>query len=387
MKRKDHYNVLAVCMLRDFTGREQFAGMLEEMSNRKNWHLDLAGPGRLFSERELANEDGEPFDGYILTMPGTDAVMKRLAVAKTPTVLVNITDKRLAARSDAVSSVWTDNEDIGRRAAKHLLDQGGYKSAGYVHELKPQFYSSERMMAFRAEMRRKGIKTSVFPEGDDFDAFHDRLREWVRKLPKPAAVMAVSDMRAADVINACKAEGILVPSQVAVVGVDNDISQHEKCRMSISSVVLNMNMMGRQAVRELDFLFRHQKWHGRPHEILIPAKDVFAGESTARSVSATRLVNMAQEFIAANRASKITPADVARHLGCSRQLAELRFSQICGKTIRRAIEDARMEEAKRRLKGGATANEIVKSMHFTSANQFYRIYKRHFGHTIRQAGA
>ena len=385
MKRKDHYNVLAVCMLRDFTGRELFAGMLEEMSNRKNWHLDLAGPGRLFSERELANEDGEPFDGYILTMPGTDAVMKRLAVAKSPTVLVNITDKRLAARSEAVSSVWTDNEDIGRRAAKHLLDRGGYKSAGYVHELKPQFYSSERMTAFRAEMRRKGIKTSVFPEGDDFDDFQDRLREWVRKLPKPAAVMAVSDMRAADVVNACRAEGILVPSQVAVVGVDNDISQHGKCRMSISSVVLNMNMMGRQAVRELDFLFRHQKWHGRPHEILIPAKDVFAGESTARSVSATRLVNMAQEFIAANRAVKIAPADVARHLGCSRQLAELRFSQICGKTIRKAIEDARMEEAKRRLKGGATANEIVKSMRFTSANQFYRIYKRHFGHTIRQA--
>ena len=384
MKRKDHYNVLAVCMLRDFAGREIFMGMLEEMSNRKNWHLDMAGPGRLFSERELANEDGEPFDGYILTMPGTDAVMKRLAVAKAPTVLVNITDKRLAARSESVSSVWTDNANIGRRAAKHLLDRGGYKSAGYVHELKPQFYSTERMIAFRAEMRRKGIKTSVFPEGDDFDDFQDRLREWVRKLPKPAAVMAVSDMRAADVINACKAEGILVPSQVAVVGVDNDISQHGKCRMSISSVVLNMNMMGRQAVRELDFLFRHQKWHGRPHEILIPAKDVFAGESTARSVSATRLVNMAQEFIAANRAVKIAPADVARHLGCSRQLAELRFSQICGKTIRKAIEDAKMEEAKRRLKGGATANEIVKSMHFTSANQFYRIYKRHFGSTIRQ---
>lgn len=387
MKRKDHYNVLAVCMLRDFAGREIFMGMLEEMSNRKNWHLDLAGPGRLFSERELANEDGEPFDGYILTMPGTDAVMKRLAVAKTPTVLVNITDRRLAARSEAVSSVWTDNEDIGRRAAKHLLDRGRYKSAGYVHELKPQFYSSERMMAFRAEMRRNGIKTSVFPEGDDFDDFQDRLREWVRKLPKPAVVMAVSDMRAADVVNACKAEGILVPSQVAVVGVDNDISQHGKCRMSISSVVLNMNIMGRQAVRELDFLFRHPKWHGRPHEILIPAKDVFAGESTARSVSATRLVNMAQEFIAANRAVKIAPADVARHLGCSRQLAELRFSQICGKTIRQMIEDARMDEANKRLKAGDTVREVVKAMHFTSANQFYRIYKRHFGHTIRQADA
>ena len=29
--------------------------------------------------------------------------------------------------------------------------------------------------------------------------------------------------------------------------------------------------------------------------------------------------------------------------------------------------------------------KIVKAMHFTSANQFYRIYKRHFGKTIRQS--
>ena len=43
----------------------------------------------------------------------------------------------------------------------------------------------------------------------------------------------------------------------------------------------------------------------------MPAKGVFAGESTARSVSAARLVNMAQAFIAKNLASKISPADVA----------------------------------------------------------------------------
>ena len=91
-------------------------------------------------------------------------------------------------------------------------------------------------------------------------------------------------------INACKAEDISVPTQVAVVGVDNDAAQHAKCGMSISSVILNMRSMGRTAVRELDFLFAHPKWRGRPH------------------------------------------------------------------------------------------NE----MHFTSANQLYRIYKRHFGSTIRQ---
>ena len=386
-KRKGHYNVLAVYNLREFAGRDHLAGLLDEMSNKMNWHLDIVRPGKFFTERELVNEVGEPFDGYILSMPGTDAVMKRIAESRAPTVLVNITDRQLSARSDAVASVWTDNADIGLCAAEHLLERGEYKSAGYVHELGIPFYSTERMTAFRARMKRNGLATSVLSARDADKDFLDRLRKWVRELTKPAAVMTCSDMRAADVINACKAEDISVPTQVAVVGVDNDVAQHAKCGMSISSVTLNMRNMGRTAVRELDFLFAHPKWRGRPHEVLVPAKGVFAGESTSRSVSAARLVNMAQAFIAKNLASKISPADVAAHLGCSRKLAELRFSQICCTTLRMAIENARMEEVKRRLAGGERVNDIVKEMRFTSANQLYRIYKRHFGSTIRQEGA
>ena len=196
--------------------------------------------------------------------------------------------------------------------------------------------------------------------------------------------MAVSDMRAADVINACKAEGIPVPSQVSVIGVDYDISQHTKCEMSISSIVLNSHMMGQQAVRELDFLFKHPKRKGRPHEVLIPVKDVFTGESTSRSVSATRLVGIALDFISANCVHNLSPEDVVAHLGCSRRLVELRFPQVTNMTIRQAIEKARMEEAQRRLKTGESTKSIIKAMQFTSANQFYRIYKRHFGHTLRQ---
>ena len=389
-RKKVRRNVLAVYSLRDFACQEHFVGLLEEMFKTANWHLDTVRPGKFFTERELVNEDGKPFDGYILSMPGTDAVMKRIAASGAPTVLVNITDRRLSARSDFVASVWTDNADIGLRAAEHLLDRGEYNAAGYVHELGVPFYSTERMTAFRARMKRNRIETSVFPENTDShkrlspERFFERLREWVRDLPKPAAIMTCSDMRAADVINACRAEGISVPTQVAVVGVDNDAAQHAKCGMSISSVVLNMRTMGRTAVRELEFLFAHPKWRGRPHEILIPAKEVFSGESTARSISAAKLVNMAQAFINGNRMRRISPDDVAAHLGCSRKLAELRFSQICGTTLRMAIENARMEEAQGRLKRGEAVNDIVKTMGFTSANQFYRIYKRHFGRTVRQ---
>ena len=381
MKANAHRNVLVVCSMRNWAGRDLFAGVLSEMSNKRSWHLDTVRPDRHFSCRELTNDDGEPYDGLILTMPGTDPVMERVAALTTPTVLVNITDRRLSARSDAIATVWSDNADIGRRAAKHLLDRGEYRSVGYVHEFGIPFYSDERMRAFRAAMKRGGLETLLFPDDANFSNFFNRIRKWLHDLPKPAAVMACSDMRAADVINACKAEGIEVPSQVAVIGVDYDVSQHAKCGMSISSIMNNMHMMGRQAVRELDFLFRHPNKKWRPHEILIPAERVYCGESSARSVSDARLVNMGLAFISENKTRRITPTEVAAHLRCARPFAEHRFVQIEGMTIRKAIETIRMKEAQRRIDAGETGRAVAKAMHFTSDNQFYRIYKRHFGKT------
>ena len=73
-------------------------------------------------------------------------------------------------------------------------------------------------------------------------------------------------------------------------------------------------MMGHQAVRELNFLFHHPKLNSRPHEVLIPAKEVFAGESTARSVSAARLVKIALDFISENRHRAVSPEEMVARI-------------------------------------------------------------------------
>ena len=90
MRVKDHYNVLAVYSLRYKAGREHFVGVLDEIAD-KNWILSTIMPERFISAKELVNEFGEPYDGFILSMPGTDEVMTRIAQSNKPTVLVNIT--------------------------------------------------------------------------------------------------------------------------------------------------------------------------------------------------------------------------------------------------------------------------------------------------------
>lgn len=383
MGKDQELNILAVYNLRDKAGRDNFAGMLEAMSEKTDWHLYVLQPGECFTEADVLGRNGTVYDGFIVTMPGTPGAMRALARTKAPTVLVNITDRELSARTENTSFVWGDGADIGRRGAEHLLERGTYKSAGYVHELKYEFYSYEREVAFRARMKKARYASVQFPPDKDFSDYHRRLRVWLRDLPKPAAIMTVSDMRAADVINACRKEGIAVPEQVAVIGVDDDLAQHEKCGMGISSVRHNCRLMGETAARELEFLFRHPKRKGRPHEILIPVKDVVARESTARSLPAAKLVRNALDFIAANRMRNIGRNNVVAHLGCSLQLAELRFRQIAGTTIRMAIENARLEEAARRLRS-ESVRQVAQEMGFTSANQLTRIYRRHFGKTISQ---
>jgi LacI family transcriptional regulator len=376
MDGKDSYNVMAVYSLMPWSGRDIFAGTLEEISNKRNWRLHTTRPGRFFSKRELLDENGDEFDGFIISMPGTDSVMEEIAKSNIPTVLVNITDRRLAARTKAVSTVWLDNADVGRQAAKHLLEQGAYKSAGFVHDDGIPFYSTERMTAFRHEMRKNRLETSVFSDNGN-------LRAWLRELPKPAAVMASSDIRAADLIIACREAGITVPDQIAVIGVDNDVAQHKRCGMSISSVVVGLREMGATAVRELDFLFRHPNFAGRLRETLVPASRIFIGASSMRSATTYRVAEEALELIEKNKTQSISPTKIAGQLGCSRQFADRCLSAICGKTLSKAIEDVRMKEAQRRLQDGCSVGAIVKSMKFTSANQFYRIYKRHFGHTTK----
>ena len=196
--------------------------------------------------------------------------------------------------------------------------------------------------------------------------------------------MACNDRRAADVINACKAEGISVPNQISVIGVDNDILQHQRCGMSISSVIVAFKALGAAAINELEFLFRHPNFQGRRREVLIPANGIYVGESTMQSATTAHIAEDAINLIRDNITNGISPEEIANHLGYSRRFVDKCLSAVYGKPLHKAIEDMRLDEAQRLLQDGAKVSDIIKSMHFTSANQFYRIFKRHFGKTVRQ---
>ena len=100
-----------------------------------------------------------------------------------------------------------------------------------------------------------------------------------------------------------------------------------------------------------------------------------------RSAATARKAVEALKLIDENKMKSISPTEIARRLGCSRQFADKCLSSAYGKPLHKAIEESRMQEAQRLIHEGASVRDIVKSMHFTSIKQFHRVYKRYFGHT------
>ena len=81
----------------------------------------------------------------------------------------------------------------------------------------------------------------------------------------------------------------------------------------------------------------------------------------------------------------ITVEDVAKHLGCSRRLADLRFRELQGNSIGKTILTIRLEEAKRLLKSTHDSiDKIAADCGYENTNSLRNLFKRRFGLTMRE---
>ncbi len=121
-------------------------------------------------------------------------------------------------------TITTDDLEIGKMAANHLLEQGFRHFA---------FCGFENV--YWSKDRERGFYTSLQKDGFDVDSFHPHskcgkytnqqeivmIAEWLKQLPKPLALMACNDDRSQDVVAACKLGNLKIAEDIAIIGVDN----------------------------------------------------------------------------------------------------------------------------------------------------------------------
>ena len=381
-KRGKTVNILAAVRIARASGRDNLSGIFRFIEQNSGWQLHLVQYNEEFSAEVVRSAKDRGFDGIIATIPGSDATIAALAETPLPVVLVNVHSPALAKRRGPTAVIRNDNASIGRLAATTFLKNGHYASFAYVPKL-DEDWCLERGESFRARLAENGQTCKVFTSTSSPDApYEDRdgLAAFLAALPKPAAVYASSDECAVKVLAAANDVNIKIPEQMALIGTDNDEFLVRHSTPPITSILPGHVKMGYRAASELAKLLKPRRASATPKPIYIPPVSVIERASTKPVLPATTLIARAKAYIAEHGCERIGIADVSGHLGVSRRLAELRFRQMEGKSIRRAIEDHRMEEAKRLLaKTSLSVTAIAERIGFSGQNRLSHVFKARFG--------
>ena len=377
ISKKRAKNVLVVLWLAGSAGRKQLTGILNFVKNGHPWTIRLiTEPDGLTSE-VLRNAERDGIDGLIVH--AGQETTRELSHSAIPTVLIDFPPPSLALRRDHIAILLDSDEDIGKCGAEYFLNLGNYASFGFIPDRENRGWSRLRERGFRERLRKAGRDCIVHNEAVC------ELGEYLQSLPKPAAVMAAYDFKAKETLDECNRLKIKVPQQVAVLGVDNDEIICEYSEPSLSSVKIDHEAFGHEAARILAEMMSSKRTVG-PRRLFMPAGSVVERESTAPTAPATRLVQMATEYIRTHLADDIDVDDVVRHLGdVSRRLVDRRFRELTGNSVRRTIEDLRLEKVKNRL---ATTNMSIEKISrlcgYANTQRLKYVFKSRFGKSMSE---
>ncbi|MEZ6065896.1 MAG: DNA-binding transcriptional regulator [Planctomycetaceae bacterium] len=317
-------------------------------------------------------------DGIIARIE-TDEIAKAVRRCGVPVV-----DVSAARRLKNIPWVETDDQLIAAEAFRHLSDRG-LKNFAFCGD--PGFnWSVWRRDRFCRLVADAGGECHVHDSIPQFD--HDfswtreqkRMTQWLRGLPRPIGIFAAYDIKAQQLLEVCRDEGISVPEEVSVVGVDDDELICELSHPPLSSIVPNTRRTGYEAAALLDRMMTGEECEEMM--VLIPPLGVTTRQSTDVLAIEDPEVASALRFIREHACQGIDVADVLRNVPLSRRMLETRFAKILGRTPHAEIARLRIERAKRLLtETDLPLAEIAELAGFQHNEYFSVAFKREVGRT------
>ena len=284
--------------------------------------------------------------------------------------------------------VATDNQQLVEAALNHLRSKGLEYFAFYgFPEGEFWRWSKVREQAFLDYLNKEQLAGSVYNGFEPFEQNWNQiaagLETWLRQLPKPAGILVATDARARHLLMVCEHIGVMVPEQVAVIGIDNEELTRYLSRISLSSVEQGTKAMGYEAAKMMNQLLAGNLTS--PRRIMVPPVTVHARESSDYRSLKDPLVMQAMSFIRSHACHSIKVEDVLLHLGVSRTNIENKFRQETGQTIHQAIFDFKLAKAKKLLaETHFDMKNIADQCGYPSVQYLYAIFKRIFNMTPLQ---
>lgn len=364
-------------------GRNQLNGIFRYLGRTTAWDIRLTqNESELLEELRSSIEDDEHPDGFIISAPVSDEARTQIAKLHTPTVLIDIRPYHIPGRKSHLAFVHNDDGGIGLAAAKHLINLGSFRSFAFIHAKDPRPWSDRRHEAFSYFLNKREQECAVYSP-NNLPSAEDRqsLTRFLQRLKRPTAVFAAWDNRAVQVLECAHAAKISIPDEMVLLGVDDDILC-EHTHPPLASIRPDSEQEGYHAAKILDCMFRKRKW---PKSTLCKISGISERESASAISPGGHLVRRALEFIEQNKTKPISVADVVKHLGVSRRLADRRFQQFQHETILEAITRIRLKEVQRRLRNSKLPIvKIAQACGFPDTSYLMTLFQRKFAMTMSE---
>ena len=228
--------------------------------------------GWLLSE-DLAREKVIPWgwdgDGILAWLGAGDDLADFVIKAKKPTVDFSFRRPELK-----FARVLEDTTEAAQLVANHFLSRG-FRNFLFYSDAQNWVYE-ERGSAFLKCIQSAGRDTGWLRWHKSRAYRTDRLawkrkREWLanemKSAPKPVGVFAASDGLALELLETCETAGIAVPEEVAIVGAGNSLLAVDAMHTPISSVDVNMEMLGYRGAAMLDDLMSRRRVSPAPTRV------------------------------------------------------------------------------------------------------------------------
>jgi len=320
---------------------------IARFAKEAGWRLDLAGPETASLLSRWAG------DGIICQLHGSArSLVARVRTKKAvPKVGLSLYLPRAAA-----AHVVHDYQRMGRLAAEHLLDRG-FRHFAFCGWDKANWHRRLRCSGFTERLAAAGHTATLIscPDPNNPKAqcpgFDRRrcLAHQVTGLPVPLGVAADDARLATALVDGCCDAGLLVPEQVAIVSLTDDLLICEFGRVPLSAISVDYEEQGYQAAALLERLMDGAAPPDAP--VLIPPRPLIVRHSSDTTAIENQAVARAVKFIMDNmgRQDLYVPAVVAAS-GVSKTTLTREFVRQVGRPIAAEIRRLRLEKAMRLIR-------------------------------------
>ena len=245
-------------------------------------------------------------------------------------------------------SVVPDRHRQGVVAAEYFLRRG-FQHYAYVRHRRT-FTPMEQGVMER--LRQDGLDYRIvyhplrLSQSRPWQYYRAKLADWLRPLPKPLALICVSDIQAARILTVCVAEGFRVPEEVAVLGRGDDII----CPYTnppMSSVNRNYDIVGSKAAALLEDLMAGGQ---APTETILVADTAIVERQSTNTLAIedSRLAAIV-DYIAEHACDPITVKDVVGRFAVNRRTLQRLFLRNLHRSPNSEIVRVRIDRAQRLL--------------------------------------